>query len=101
MELKLVPIAFSFIFYLLLQDGVQRQWLLRSSSVFVLEHLPTRISFTAIVPHRVTIQTSRFSEAVFLVRLETIWERARSKLGMTFLVSLPYTLRLAGNEIVP
>ncbi len=61
MELKLVPIAFSFIFNLLLQDGVQRQWLPRSSSVFVLEHLPARISFTAIVPHRVTIQTSRFS----------------------------------------
>ncbi len=61
MELKLVPIAFSLIFNLLLQDGVQQQWLLRSSSVFVLEHLPARISFTAIVPRRVTIQTSRLS----------------------------------------
>ncbi len=41
------------------------------------------------------------SEAIFLVRLETSWHRARSLLGMSFLMIVPYTSCLARNELFP
>jgi hypothetical protein len=39
---------------------------------------------------------ARYSEAVFLVRLGTSWERARSQ----FLMLFPYTSFPAGNELI-